>query len=455
VGDEGNYLEAVRAVYTNHLNPFIEVHSYKPPALFFSLAVLFKIFTPSRELAHLFTYLFSSLTLFFTYVIGATTIGKKASFSAVLLLYVTPVCFMQSFLFQDAHFLSAMMLMTCYFYLKKNITAYLISATILVLTKEPAIFFVGILWINQIVELIRNKKSSVKAIISSCRFLIPIIAFFLWMVVNKQTFGWYLWPQNVDIISFDIDSIFYRMSDIYLRSGIWPLFSLVIAGIVINKADTIKVKANPTVILFICLFFFYSLFFMIAPSWPRYVFPVYPFLYLSAMWFLHQLFTKRKKLFVSISLVLFSILTTWIIQMTTMPISAAWGEDDVFRIITLDRNTINYIQTEFPNALIRTSGGEDIRIYSDPLFGYVTAQTAFSNAQYWNCNDPQPDKQLLELQNQQTEYTTKQPTPLLFIDTSSYAGTCAFPPLHKQFLKRIYGISSDKITYHDIYRIIQ
>lgn len=137
--DETNYLNGVFKIWENNLNPFIEFWSYKPPLFFMLAALTYKLFGYSILITHFIILLLSFLTLCFTFLLAEEIYNRTIALFATLLLFFSPFFFAQSILFYADNLVATLTIITIYFFLKNNKCGYFISATLLVLTKEPAI----------------------------------------------------------------------------------------------------------------------------------------------------------------------------------------------------------------------------------------------------------------------------------------------------------------------------
>jgi len=452
VGDEGLYYQGVLTIYKHNLNPFVEFWSYKPPVIFWFTALIFKLFQPSRMIAHLFVYFLSSCTLLLLYLVGKKLRDEKVGFLAALLLCLTPTFIFQSMLFLDSLFISVLLLATIYAYLSKRYFLYFITCSLLVLTKETQIFIPFLIFFYAFFVAWKRHGFSLRHLWSCSFLLLPSIWFLLWIAVNKYIFGWYVWPLSTTLLhSLSIHNVLNRLKELFIHSGIWSIALPTLFTYYFYRVTIIK--KNPFTLFFLISYVFYTCLFLIFPPWPRYVLPYYPLLYLLC--FICISYSKfARYLWKSFLVFICIMIGSWIMMTVKFPISGSWGEDDLFRIISLDQQTIRFIQETYPNAIILTTGGENNQIYTDPFLGYVTEQSRFSFAAYLSCNTPTSEQKLYMKDDIRTVLTN--PTgPVIYIDTSSYTGACTTSPAHLQFLKRIYSNNIDTQSVHDIYLVTQ
>ena len=101
-GDEMHFVSGSLGILKNHLNPFVEFWGYKPPFLFFTTAIVYQLFGFSIIATRLVIVFFAALALFFTYLLGKELFDRKTGILASLLLFISPLFFMQSGLFHVA-----------------------------------------------------------------------------------------------------------------------------------------------------------------------------------------------------------------------------------------------------------------------------------------------------------------------------------------------------------------
>jgi 4-amino-4-deoxy-L-arabinose transferase-like glycosyltransferase len=442
-GDEAVYYNGVLKVLNNNLNPFIEFRSYKPPVIFWLIALLFKVFSPSRIIAHLAVSIFSSCALYFVYAIGKKIRSEQVGLFAAVLLFFTPTFMFQSSLFMDSIFISALLCMTVFAYISKRKILYIISCSILVLTKEPEVFIPFILFISALYTVLKDKTFTLKNIARICYLLVPSVCFGLWILVNKQVFGWYVWVVNTGFISFSLEGIVMRLKQMFIDSGLWPIAIVTLIGLCLQKSSLIKKALIPLC----CIFVFYTCLYLIYPPWPRYMLPIYPLLYL--MGFVILSYVKSGRYMSLFFLIFMSVLIgSWAFFALKSQTSGSWSEEYLFRKISLNIQTVRYIHENYPNAVIAASSGENIDIYTDTFLGYVTPKTRFSYSGYLFCYEPNAEKEGYILLDNTILSNTKNPTVYV---KASYVGPCRSLPSDYQYVQRIFDMTGNAFTYNDIY----
>ena len=141
------------------------------------LAINYKIFSESPFLSHFIIAIFSFLGAYFTYLLGKFLFNEKVGIISSLLLFFSPIYFAISgqVLFDVP--LTAMTVITLYFALKKKLFLYLVSASILVLIKEPGFIAVISLLFYQFI-----KKEKCRNILYHA---VPLLFLLIW-----ETWTW-------------------------------------------------------------------------------------------------------------------------------------------------------------------------------------------------------------------------------------------------------------------------
>ena len=448
------YYDAVLKVLNNHLNPFTFYISYKPPVLILFIALLFRLFTPSLAIGSIFVYCCSSLSLLFTYLLGKRLFGEKTGLYATVLLFIFPLFVAQSFFFNDAVFVTFLTLMTMYAYFVSNKPWYFISATLLVLTKEPQIFIPISLGLYEMYRmrflLHRSFNSSVR---QGLLLWTPVLAFILWMGANKIIFGFYLDPVNVGLFNLErnyAELIPNMLHFTFLFNGVWLIWPGIISYVVIYIAHTIhRNKARDSkLFFFLFLFLLYIPFYFFTSLVPRYMLPLYPYLFLVACATINLFFSEIK------SLLLFAIICVLYISVHIshyyyLPMDY-WGETDLnlFHVTALYTKSIDYIHSHYPHALIVTIPW--LYQWDTPFFTYSNPSYK-ENMYFWNILTDEH----VEFQHILEWAKARNLSPVIFIAPSYIDGPNEPIILnsHREKVEILYDNSINRYNYHVLYRI--
>lgn len=369
--DETNYLGGVMAIVENKLNPITYFWGYKPPAMFEPVAIAWRVFGESLGWARVLIYFLSSIVLVYTFLLGKLLFGRRVGVCSVLLLFCFPLFMTQSLVYQDAVPLTAFFVMTLYYFFKKDYLWYLISASLLVMTKEITIFIPAFLFTF---ECIQNKYNFKKAVVS-LKYFVPLIFFVIWMCLNKLWLGWYLWPFNVEIMDYSrflkIDFDYYFHS-VFFEDKVCLYLSLILSGwLVVNKEAKLKKHKNKSVVgLFIFMFFFYFLFCFLVSSLTRYILFTYVLLFILTANYLFVLFEKKVASWIFMGVLLVSILSNVFVLFFREDFSNGDKDLRLFSNVILNKKTVDYVKMTYNNPVFITVW--PISNFLDtPVFGYL------------------------------------------------------------------------------------
>lgn len=373
--DETNSMEAAIKIYNNNLNPFVEFWSYKPPLLFETTAVLFKIFSPSRVWGRIVVYFFSSFSLIFCYLLGKKLFNKEVGFLSTILLFFFPLFFVHSFLFLVDTPLVALALAALYFYFTNKYFYYFLAASLSVLAKEPMIFFIIFLSFYDVFSN-TNKLSVTRLFRRFLLFLSPVTVFIVWMMLNKKFLGWYLWPGNISIFLGEntfqksLDGLSWSFKIIFQEQNLAMIFFLLYSAFIFSfwwphlKKNFLKKEVIFFNLLFLFYFFFFSSSFL-----PRYLLFVYPLIFISFLWLLEVIFQNSKILPI---LFVFSFCFLFVFQ-SLFNFFFAYSRSEVdislLRHIFLRKKAVSYLEKTFLQPFVISSWEFDLQ---RPESGYAS-----------------------------------------------------------------------------------
>ena len=382
--DETNYLNGVSAIVEHKLNPFTYFWGYKPPVLFEPVAVAWSIFGESLGWARIYVNFLSSLALVYVYLLAKLLFGRKAAVFSVLILFFLPLFMVQSLVYQDAVALTAFFLMTLYYFFRKDYVKYLISAILMVLTKEVAVFIPVFLFLFNII----NQGFSFKKVTRSLKYVFPLVFFGIWICLNKLYLGWFVWPFNVEIMNFSkfFETGFeYYIYDVFLSDKLGLYFSVILAGwLVLNRlADRRAKKINQITVLFVLTFIFYFYFCFLVGSLTRYILFGYVLILILLVYNITVLFKKRMVSGILILILLILIISNVFSVMFKYDFKNGDRDLRLFSNVWLNRETIDYVTKNYTNPVLVTVW--PMTNFLDlPKFGYV--KTGFEDIETVECH---------------------------------------------------------------------
>jgi len=263
------------------------------PLLFHFLAALWmNIFEPSVFVSHLFALFVSLMVLLLTYQFGSKYFSPEAGLLASILL-----CFQQTFNAQSVLLLPEMMvalftLCSLYFYLNNKHFLYIVSTTMLCLTKESGIVIFPTLMVCLLFRKYPFKSIKVASLLKQAAFiLIPLLLASFFFIAQKNISGWYFSPVNTNEINFDVTRILNKLENYFSSLFIYQYRNIISIVVIFSiffyykfkKEDDRKNDVIVPLAIFILIFLLFS---SLCFYSPRYLLCCYPLFMLLASHFI-------------------------------------------------------------------------------------------------------------------------------------------------------------------------
>jgi hypothetical protein len=348
---------------------------FHPPYMFFghpfasylTLAALFKTFGESIFVSHIFILLVSYFGILYTYLLGKYLQNSSVGVIAALLLFCSPLYFAQSGMVNGDVIISTLGIITIYYFIKRNYIAYLITATLLVLTKESsAAIIVAILIYLYIISEKRRMLLKVFAIYS-----IPLLFLLIFFVMQKLTTGMIL-PNSYfnehNFYQLNITDVFSKLKLvsgwIFVEQRRYILLIIFCVNLIVNGRRAYKKEY----LLFIIVIVFFVAAFTGIFFLTRYIIPILPYFYLMSASSIVMLFAYKR----------IYILVTIIIMVLFIVILYGhddWGgshENDMqyTDIVLTHKDACDYIENNYPLKKVLTSWPLTAEL-REPFLGYV------------------------------------------------------------------------------------
>jgi hypothetical protein len=282
----------------------------KPPFIFITLGLLFKIFGYSPAIIHLYMLVFSLAASYFTYKAGELLSCKEVGIAASFFLAFSPLFIAQSVNLNFDLPATALIMVSYYYLLKKDYLRYVLASTMLIMTKEVGILFIAAAGFSALF------RKECKAIFAQ---LIPVLIFVGWSYGNYTRYGWFFFPRDSPLLKFETiwnDNLVMRLTQLFVLNFNWILTLITLLSVIVwlyrhhTKINQGRIDQLMPMVLFF-LFFFFSVGPIRDFNLPRYVLVLYPALYLLSAWAVYSNFEQNKK--VSIGIII-SILVIFTIQ---------------------------------------------------------------------------------------------------------------------------------------------
>ena len=273
--------------------PGIILHT---PLLPWTVAGLYTVFGEVSIAPNLLIMMFSFIGVYFLFLFGKEVYNCKVGFIAALLLFFSSMYFsLSGQLLYDVP-LTAMTILTLYFYTKQNTKLYLVSASLLVLTKESGLLAVAAILIYSLKKREGLKKFVVLGL--------PLVFIVLWGIfvlanIDKVGAGGYFSETSQGQLI-----IIQKAATIIYQVGIWNYNWLLLISILymfLRYKPKIDNRLKPLLLTAVLYFIFFS----VSPTFllPKYILPIYPaFILLGAVSIIK--ITKSKGVLITVIILL-------------------------------------------------------------------------------------------------------------------------------------------------------
>ncbi|MCO5274718.1 MAG: glycosyltransferase family 39 protein [Flavobacteriales bacterium] len=210
------YGPGVRAMHANGLsilpNTIGTELSRGHPLLFHLMAALWaSCFGASNPSLHAFSLLLATILLFLTYWIGSKLGSRQIGLAAMLMVGLNEIFLAQSALLLPEIALGVALLLAAWAYVQKHVAGYIAAATCALFIKESALVLIlALICWHSISTTSRKSAANSKpwwpwlGIILS-----PLLPATLFLLYQRISYGWFLYPLHMGLISWEIKDIHY------------------------------------------------------------------------------------------------------------------------------------------------------------------------------------------------------------------------------------------------------
>lgn len=284
------------------------------PLLFqFLGGVWIKIFGNSLISLHSYALTISTLFLISFYLIARNWFSRCIALVAISFLIFQPMFYAQASLVLPEIFLASLCLIALHFSLKKKWVLYLIFGSLAIWTKESAVAYIASIAAALFIHDWFKSKLSIKTIYLS---MTPLLSFVLFMMLQKQNFGWYLYPEHTGLMELDLPSVFGKLkaiaNDLFRKQKKLPLSLIGIFSMIFilirhrNKVDF------GLLFMLVVPIVGYSIFCSLNFYTVRYILVVLPLLLLLLAYFIVESFKQNEWI---LAVITFAIMVHSIIQL--------------------------------------------------------------------------------------------------------------------------------------------
>jgi len=303
-----SYSPAVQYMYENHVSLLPgsippELSKGHPLLFFFLSASWMKIAGPSLFSKHSFALLVSLLYLSSIFYIVRRLFSGRVALIAALLTAFQAVFLAQSSMLLPEIMLAFFTLWTLYFYISKKKLLFLISGSLMILTKETGVFMLILIFLWDLISFLcrenskkenqgyeprgnprprvpeqagRNSAGEIKKQIGTSLLLAaPFLVFGLHLIAQKHSFGWFFYPEHISLITgfhegliqmgFYAEHFFLDHAQIYIVVTLLTAF--ILHFFVKEKIPRDQKKTLWMVFLFTAFYFLASSFLFFSPRY--------------------------------------------------------------------------------------------------------------------------------------------------------------------------------------------
>jgi 4-amino-4-deoxy-L-arabinose transferase-like glycosyltransferase len=349
----------------NNLSPFMgEKAMGHPPISYLILAIFFKILGISIFSARLAVLLATTMALFYIFKIGEHMYDTKLGITAAITSFFIPIFFSQSGLAMSTTFMIPFAMATIFYFFKKDTYRFIISAALLVLTRELGIILVIVLTATWII----NHRPNLRTIAA---LSIPMAVFAVWVMLNKYMFGWFIYvPTAVTISPNLINSLLSRLLEFFSQYKVLLLLPFLFLK---------KFRPEEKVLCHIIIL--YIVFHSSITFLPRYFTFIYPLLVTVS---LGTLYTHSKKYAIPFAIVISMVfIFSWSGERTIPPGWMLETNMEYADVIKTHSMAAKFIEQNYQDKKVLTCWPMSSEL-SDPNMGYISSPVDIVEMQNFN-----------------------------------------------------------------------
>lgn len=199
----------------------IDVNFSKGHPLFFHalFSVWIRMFGQSHFSMHLFSLLISLALIVTLYEVALKLFNKRVAMASALFLVLNIEFYTSaSFVLPDM-LIALFTLLSFYFYASGKYLPTALFLTLLLFTKESGLVAAVVIGADAGLSLFNKLIPPKKRLLRCLSVFVPLCLVAVFFVIQKKTFGWYLYPAHTNAINTDLGHLIY-----YFRSSLAYLF---------------------------------------------------------------------------------------------------------------------------------------------------------------------------------------------------------------------------------------
>jgi hypothetical protein len=250
------------------------------PLLYPNMIALFcQIFGDTVFVAHASNFAIACLMVLSMYYGLSKLFHPWVGFTATALLMIQPIFYTQSVMVLPEVALAFFLWWTTWAFIERKYMIYILAGSAAVLTKEPAVIWIGALCVW---ELVHHRRGMTWKYMF---WLFPFLTFGFFLLIQKSVHGWYFFPFHTGGFDFTFNAIRMRARD-YLEYLFWEESRFIwlgigIAGVLLAKNKRRKLSGPVITRRIYAVLFAVLVYFVFSCTTffsERYLIPLLPFL---------------------------------------------------------------------------------------------------------------------------------------------------------------------------------
>jgi 4-amino-4-deoxy-L-arabinose transferase-like glycosyltransferase len=349
------------------------------PMLFHVLnASWIRVFGNTLFSVHSFNLLIACILVFVVYLFCKKYYAEHIGTAAAFVLCLQPVFLSQSTLVLPEVMVGLFCLLALYFFLQDNYIGYFLSASASLLTKETGVAVIITCSLLFLITRYKKTESGWRYLVGFIKTTLPVIPFLVFLIFQKNKYGWFLFPDHVGFVSFDFAGFWSKLITRYLtftfllqgRNLLFFTMIIAILWLIYKKQQFIRTRVSITLLLFILV---YSLIGAVNFFSKRYILCIIPTFIILSMGVTGLTF--RNKYFLPVFLILVALAQIKYIQFQN-------NSDHNLGFV----NAVKANQSMIDYCLRNNLKDKNIsvffiqqRIMTDPLSGYIKDNEVFTS----------------------------------------------------------------------------
>ena len=183
-----------------------------PLFFFFIYSSWMHIFGTSVTVVHILSLLISVATIMVTYLMVKKHANQNAALIAIVLLSIQSLFLAQASMVLPEMLLTLLLLLSIHMYLSRNFGWFILSAGLMVMTKETSIVFICGFLLMHLLTYIKPEKEARKYIVETFMISVPLIIYAIFLVLHKIEFGSFFYPDHTGYVDFRFDSVSQKIN---------------------------------------------------------------------------------------------------------------------------------------------------------------------------------------------------------------------------------------------------